>query len=289
MRKQPESHPNDVLRKLYFYSDYRSFLQDYFQEQKRLKEHFSHRFFARKAGLSSPSMILDVLKGRYNLTIRTLPRIVAGLGLKGKNARFFENLVWFNQSKDAVRKEHYYRQMVQLRVSAKFYRLHKDQYAYFEHFSYAVIRELAVYSNWAGDFRKLGAMVEPPVNAATAEKALDVLVKCGLLARKPDGSFEQSDPALTFEDVPSAVKKPYRRMFLQLGMDAAERLGPDKRYCAHTLLSMSRESYQEAVSILDEAREKIMALALNDGKVEQVYELILQHYPLSKVIGEGTL
>jgi hypothetical protein len=59
-------------------------------------------------------------------------------------------------------------------------------------------------------------------------------------------------------------------------------MGPNERYCAHSTLSMSKASYREAIKILDEAREKIVSLALQDKNVEQVYEVILQQFPLSK-------
>jgi hypothetical protein len=56
----------------------------------------------------------------------------------------------------------------------------------------------------------------------------------------------------------------------------------EQRYCAHTTLSMSKKSFTEAMAILDEARERIINLALNDQEVEKVTCLILQHFPFTE-------
>ncbi|MBD3420106.1 MAG: TIGR02147 family protein, partial [Chitinivibrionales bacterium] len=50
------------------YIDFRKFLSDYYEEKKRTTHHFSHRYFAQKAGISSSSFLTRVIDGRRNLT-----------------------------------------------------------------------------------------------------------------------------------------------------------------------------------------------------------------------------
>lgn len=50
-----------AIDKLFDYDNFRTFLKDYFEEQKRMRAVFSHRFFAAKAGFSSSSYCLNVL------------------------------------------------------------------------------------------------------------------------------------------------------------------------------------------------------------------------------------
>lgn len=274
--------------KLFLYDDYRRFLNDYFTEQKRLRETFSHRYFARRAGLSSPSFILDVCKGKYNITMKTLPRITRGLGLKGSAQQYFENLVWYNQSKDPVQRDEHYRALVEIRKKTRFYRLNENQYTYFEDYRYAVLRELVVYAPWNGNYETLGKLLEPPLSSEQARKMVETLVAIELLVEKENGVFEQSAPALTSDTIPSVISRPYRRQFLRLGIEAAEHMGPAERYCAHTTLSMSKQSFARAMEILDEARERIIRLALDDQSVEQVFALVLEQFPLSKQFSSET-
>lgn len=279
---------NDINPKSVFeYDDYRQFLKDYFNQQKKLRASFSHRFFAQRAGLSSPSFYLDVVKGKFNLTMKTLPRMIKGLKLQGKAARFFENLVWFNQTKDTSEREKYFQKIVALRKSSKLFRLNKKHYSYFNHYYYAIIRELAVFSDWNNDIKKLASMLNPPISPHEAQNALDCLLDLGLLIKTKRGKYEQQQAGITTSQIPVSILKAARRDFIELSKRASDTMGPDKRYIAHTTLSMSKKSLKKATQIMDEARAKIVELALNDDKVEQVQELIFQLFPVSSEIGKG--
>jgi uncharacterized protein (TIGR02147 family) len=272
---------NSVPEQIFIYDDYRLFLKDYFEEQKRLKSCFSHRYFVEKAGLSSPSFVLDILNGRYNLTMKTLPRILKGLGLNGKKARYFENLVWFNQTRKEAEKEAYRRKLSALRKTSRFYSLGMKHWKYFEDHSYALIRELAAYAPNRSP-RELGAICVPPIPAHRVKEILAELCEMGLLIARPDGGYEQSRPALSTKTAPASLSRAYRHRILRMGIRAAEAMTAEQRYCAHTTLSMSKKSFTEAMAILDEARERIINLALNDQEVEKVTCLILQHFPFTE-------
>jgi uncharacterized protein (TIGR02147 family) len=263
------------------YDDYRRFLRDFFDEQKRLRAAFSYRYFARKAGLSSPSLVIDVMKGRLNLTMKTLPKVVRGLGLRGRAATFFKTLVLFNQSRDEQGKEEHYEELVRIRRGSKLYKLNKLQYAYFDHWYYPVVRELAAYARWNDDYAELARLVHPPITEAQARKAVETLLELGLLERTPDGGYAQMNPGVSTADVPLAIQACARRDLMKLAMVASHELHKDERYIAHATLSMSEKGYQEATRICDEARRRIVSLALNDSSVEKVYEVMFQAFPLS--------
>jgi len=157
-----------IIERLYDYDDYRAFLKDFFDEQKRNRAIFSHRYFARRAGLSSPSFLLDVIHGKYNLTINTISKVIRGLGLKGRAIPFFEALVGYNQAKTRQERERSYEDLMCMRGASKNFRLSAKHYGYFANYHLSIIRELAVYSDWAGDYKKLGDMLKPPISSAEA-------------------------------------------------------------------------------------------------------------------------
>ncbi len=279
MRCRPD---NKILEKIYEYENYRDFLKDFFEEQKRLRTTFSYRWFARKAGLSSPSLCVDVVKGRVNLTLKTLPKITKGLGLRGRTASFFRNLVLYNQARDENSREEHLYQLVRIRKGSQLYRLRQSQFAYFDNWYYPVVRELVVYCEWNDDYAVLAKKVYPPITESQAREAVDALLSLGLVVRNEDGTWEQSREGLSTEGVPYPIQKNTRRDLLKLGLAAGDVLGPDSRYIAHATLSMSEKSYREAVRIYDEARKRIVDLALNDPEVEKVYEAMMLMFPLSE-------
>ncbi len=53
------------MRSIFEYIDYRRFLSDYYNHKKETSRTFSYRYFAEKAGLTSPSFLKHALPGYY--------------------------------------------------------------------------------------------------------------------------------------------------------------------------------------------------------------------------------
>jgi uncharacterized protein (TIGR02147 family) len=87
-----------ALEHLFDYDDFRKFLQDYFEEQKKMRSVFSHRFFAAKAGFSSSSYCLNVIRGRFNLTPKSIEKISKAMEFEPLQKSDFEALVQYNQA-----------------------------------------------------------------------------------------------------------------------------------------------------------------------------------------------
>ena len=68
--RDPESEPPEpdgaegvavAIPSVFGYVDYRAFLRDHFQASKRVKRHWSYRYFARKAQLAAPNFLQLVM------------------------------------------------------------------------------------------------------------------------------------------------------------------------------------------------------------------------------------
>ncbi len=55
------------MRSIFTYTDYRAFLHDAYTHAKATNPAFSYRYFAKKAGFSSPNFLKLVIDGVYNL------------------------------------------------------------------------------------------------------------------------------------------------------------------------------------------------------------------------------
>ena len=287
MRQDSGGEQTRIVEKVFEYDDYRAFLRDYFAEQKRLRSFFSHRYFARRAGLSSPSFCLDVVKGKFNLTLKTIPRLIRGLGLRGRAASFFKALVSYNQTRNREERDQCYEELVRIRNASKIFILTLKHHEYFSNYGLSVIRELAAYSDWNGDFRKLGNLMKPAISPNEARAGVEKLVEMGILEETGPGKFRQSHPVISTALIPGAIQRTARREILKRGIDALDTLPPDKRHLSHATVSMSRTSYEEAAKILDDARRRIVEVAVNDRTVEQVYEIVIQAFPVSEQLDKA--
>lgn len=275
---------NEIVNKIYTYDNFRFFLKDYFKEQKKLKEVFSHRYFAKKAGFASSSFCAHVIDGKRGLTVKSLKKMVKGLGLRGRKATYFENLVLYNQAVTVEERENHFKKLDRIRRSTEFYKVKQKQYAYYDKWYYPVIRELAVFGDWNDDYSKLASMVIPSIQPEKARKAVNTLLDIGMLVQKPDGTFDQPNKAVTAENVPTVVTRKVRKKYIHLADEAMENMPVDKRFISGVTVLISDEKYKQVITQLDEIRKNILAESLDESEKDKVYQFNFQAFPLSNII-----
>lgn len=277
-----------ALEHLFDYDDFRKFLQDYFEEQKKMRAVFSHRFFAAKAGFSSSSYCLNVIRGRFNLTPKSIEKLAKAMDFEPLQKAYFEALVQYNQANQVAERENAWEQIVQIRKQIEFTHITTREQAYFSQWYYPILRELAITDNWQGDYMKLARMVEPQITTEEAREGVKNLLEWGLIREVPasDGSvhFEESAQMLDASRIPPMALRKIRREYMQHAIGAVESKPKQERFAAFTTLAMSESSYNYAVEVLEEARKKIIARAANDTNVERVYEMMVVAFPMSKKV-----
>lgn len=275
-----------ALEHLFDYDDFRKFMQDYFEEQKKMRSVFSHRFFAAKAGFSSSSYCLNVIRGRFNLTPKSIEKISKAMDFEPLQKEYFEALVQYNQAQQVDERDQAWKQILQIRKQIEFTHVTTREQAYFSKWYYPVIRELAADSQWHGDYRVLARSLTPQITTEEARDAVKNLLEWGLLRKLDDGRFVQTSQMLDAAEIPPIALRQIRREYIQHAIGAVESVPKDERFAAFTTLAMSESSYNYAVDVLEEARKKIIARASNDTNVERVYEMMLVAFPMSKKVGK---
>ena len=273
-----------ALEHLFDYDDFRKFMQDYFEEQKKMRSVFSHRFFAAKAGFSSSSYCLNVIRGRFNLTPKSIEKISKAMDFEPLQKEYFEALVQYNQAQQVDERDQAWEPILQIRRQIEFTHVTTREQAYFSKWYYPVIRELAVESDWNGDFRVLARSLTPQITTEEAREAVKNLLEWGLL-KKEGERYERVSQMLDAAEIPPIALRKIRREYIQHAIGAVESMPKDERFAAFTTLAMSEKSYNYAVEVLEEARKKIIARAANDLDVERVYEMMLVAFPMSKKVG----
>lgn len=275
-----------ALEHLFDYDDFRKFMQDYFDEQKKLRAVFSHRFFAAKAGFSSSSYCLNVIRGRFNLTPKSIEKISKAMDFEPLQKEYFEALVQYNQAQQVDERDQAWKQILQIRKQIEFTHITTREQAYFSKWYYPVIRELAADTQWHGDYRVLARSLTPQITTEEARDAVKNLLEWGLLRKLDDGRYVQTSQMLDAAEIPPIALRQIRREYIQHAIGAVESMPKNERFAAFTTLAMSESSYNYAVEVLEEARKKIIARASNDTNVERVYEMMLVAFPMSKKVGK---
>jgi uncharacterized protein (TIGR02147 family) len=268
-------------RSIFLYEDYRLYLKEYFAFRKEVERGFTHRAFAKRAGFSSSSFCLHVMDGRKNISGESVRKLVAALGLEGAAARYFEALVPYNQAKTLHDREYFFNELNQIRRNSQFYRVGKRQFILYSEWYFPVIRELAVYGDWHGDYRVLGRMVVPSLSPEKARKAVKALVDAGLLIYNEDGTLRQNAQVVSAENAPAVIVNKQKKDFMLKAFEAEEKFRKPVKYSSSATLAMSRRNFEKAKTMIDELRQQLLTMAMDDNEVDKVFQVNFQLFPLS--------
>jgi uncharacterized protein (TIGR02147 family) len=136
------------------YMNYREYLRDFFKEKKRELRFYSYRLFSLKAGLRSPNFLKLVIKGERNLSKQSVYKFSKALSLSKKETDYFENLIFFNQSKTLDEKNFFLSRIMEYRDSCDPCKIEETEYDDYSHWYNPVIRELVGTADFKGDFRR---------------------------------------------------------------------------------------------------------------------------------------
>ncbi len=274
-------HPANPEPEVFQYSNYRTYLIDFYNYKKIQQPAFSHRYFAKKAGISSPNYLKLVMDGKRNLTKKTLLKFQVALGLKGKKSDFFENLVFFTQSTSVAERNIYYGNILKVRAKSGLKKLEEAEFQLFSDWRHIVVRELAAVKGFRADARWISKKIGSGVSEKDAEESLKLLTALGLLKKTANG-FQQSHTNIsTSDEVRSLLVKNYHRQMIQLGLTSMERIAPARRDISSITIPIHARDLIKVKEHLQLMRKEILNMAAPPGEGEEILHVNIQLFPLT--------
>jgi uncharacterized protein (TIGR02147 family) len=267
----------DVLH----YSNYRAYLKDFYEFKKIQQPTFSHRFFTQKAGIPSPNYLKLVMDGKRNLTKKTLVKFLAALGLKGKKADFFENLVFFTQATSLAERNLYYGNILKVRAKSGLQKLEDAEFQLFSDWRHIVVRELASVKGFRPDARWIAKKIGSGITEKDAEESLKLLSALGLLKKTANGYTQSHTNITTSDEVRSLHVKNYHRQMLQLAMSAMERVPAARRDISSITIPIHARDLVKVKEQLQLMRKEILNMAADPGEGEDIVQINMQLFPLT--------
>jgi uncharacterized protein (TIGR02147 family) len=263
------------------YSNYRTYLADYYAFKKSESPVFSHRFFAKKAGVTSPNYLKLVMDGQRNLTKKSLVKFAAALGLKGLRAEFFENLVFFNQAEATSDRNVFYGKILRTRAKAGLRKLDDAQFQLYSHWRHIAVRELAALKDFRADAKWVAKRLGKAITEREAEESLDLLSRLGLLKKTANG-FAQSDVNITTSDeVRSLLVKNYHHQMMGMAASALDSLPADKRDVSSITIPIRSRDLGRLKEQIQLMRKELLNLSAEPGAGEDVVQVNIQCFPLT--------
>ncbi|MGL1935868.1 MAG: TIGR02147 family protein [Fibrobacterales bacterium] len=268
---------------IYTYTDYRVFIKDHSVDLKKEDKSFSQRFLLKQMKISSTGFIANVISGKKNLTPTHVLKMAKIFKLKKAETRYFETLVLFNQAKTLDEKNEFYNRLLTLQgVSTKY--LQKREYNLFSRWYYVAIREALYFLEVKDDYRLLAKIMEPSITAAQAEKAVKDLLALDLIEYDEEGFLKQKEESLSADtgDVGSMQLANFQIVTMELAKRALNKFQSDERDVSTMTLTLSAESMDKVKEETAEYRKRLAKIAFDDKAADQVYQMNVQLFPLTK-------
>ncbi len=264
--------------------DYRSWLRAWFDAQKSADHRYSHRVFARRAGIRSPSLLNEVIKGNRNLSQRTTEGFIRALGLNHEEARFFEALVQLDQAETVAAKNDAWERVAASRRFRQARPLDGSRMRYLSNWYIPAARELAHRGDFRDDPRWLARQLVPQITLAQAKDALTTLKALGMLLPGPGDTLTPAEVSVvTPHEVAGLAAHNYHREMIARAGDAIEGADPVERHLCAVTVGIPESLVPRLKDELDSFQERLLNLCDDQaGATERVYQVNLQLFPLTR-------
>jgi uncharacterized protein (TIGR02147 family) len=268
----------DVFR----FRDYRAFLRAFYALNKAGGYGFSLRAFSKRAQLRSSNYLKLVMDGERNLTQEMAARFADACALRGQAAEYFCALVAFDQAENAKDRDRAYARVSKFKRYRAVHRLDRAQDAYHAHWYMPAIRELVVRRDFREDPAWLAQQLMPAITPREAEKALQVLIELGLLARDAAGRLEQVDALVQTPETPLGHHiQRYHRAMMERAADAMHKVPHQQRQIESITLCLSSQRMRDLKARIESFCDEILQEYQADADSRRVVQLNLQMFPLT--------
>ena len=220
------------------YKDYHLYIQDYYDERKRLGA-FSWREFCRSAGFSSPNFLKLVGMGQSKLSKVKVDAVARAMGLVGFEIEYFRLLVVFcNAEKDSVKRTALL-EMQKIALEHRVRIVDGDAFQYYESWKYPVLRELIPMMPGACP-RDIAEECKEHVSAEEVRDVLEFLLKAGFLKKDGEKVYSQTEQTVigSKEALPIAIRSMHKEM---ANMAVRARIIAEIDACCKKVLSIANE------------------------------------------------
>jgi len=273
---------------LFTHQNYRTYLKEYYNENKALRKNFSYKSFSEKAGISAPSYLFYVIEGKRNLTKATILKISQAIGHSQDESDYFENLVFFNQATTITEKTVYYSKLLEIRRPIDIEVVDRDRYDYYSAWYHSVIREVVTLFDFQDDYDLLGSFLIPSIKGADAKKSVALLGRLGFIERDEQGLYHQTQNLIKVKvsGADAFVIEKFQIEMLTVAMKAYDTAAVNERMSKSATVSISEETFELYKLRVRELYVQLLEMARIDDKPSQVFQLTMNLFPISKKVTE---
>lgn len=265
---------------LYAYTDYRAYLRDWFEENKKSQAFLSFRYMSRRTGIDA-GYLAHVLQGSKHIAEGSIDAMVQFLGLGTKDAKYFSELVLFSRAKNEREIKERFQKLMSLRgVSAR--ELSSRQIRYWAHWYYPAVRLTMLNYSFQGDYADLAARLCPPITEEQAREAVQVLENLQLVRKEEAGIYTVLDAHISTGDAWQSVAiREFQEQTLKLAAESLTRHSKKNREISTLSLAIPQEEISTLQEMVKDFRQQVAKWALSLDDSDCVMQVDFAVFPIS--------
>lgn len=276
----------DVAR----FTDYRGYLKAMTAFLRATRPGFSFRSFARRAGFASPNYLKLVTDGLRNLAPESVERFARGLGLNKREHDLFRMLVLLANARSDEERNAIYARLRERVVGDEIAQLRDDQFAVYDMWWALVVREMVTLPDFELDARWIARRLRPRVRVSQAQRALDLLMRLGLVVVDENGKASPAEPTIsTGPEVTSLGVRNHHRAHLELAARSLDEVDRSERNITSLTLRLTREQYDDAVEEIARLRRRLLEIADGSARpaetTSEIHQVVLSLFPVTSSAG----
>lgn len=261
-------------------TDYRAFLRDWLESERRVRPALSLRWMAQKLAMDA-SLLSKILAQERHLSHSRVQPVCDLLGLEGAEAEYFRLCVHYAKAKGHREAQACFARMAELRRVSPV-PLDDIQVAYWESWVHVAVRSLLSCGAFRDEWEALGARLRPRQSARKVREAVHLLERLGLAFRDEDGIWQVRESFLRDGSPAQApMVRHFHRQSLLLSLESIEGLPRELRDLSSLTVSIPAEGYPRLVEMAREFRARVLAAVAAMDNPDRVYQMSLQIVPLA--------
>lgn len=269
------------------YLDFKDYLEDLYRELKALKPRFSYNVFSQSIGLGASNVAYLIIKGKRPLTEKNADKISRHLGFSKIEHQYWTALVRYQNETDALNKEDTLRKLVKIKAKTYSKAEKTGIERFFSDWWHAVIFELIKLPDFIPEVKWINERLQNPLKSRDITASIQLLTELNLISTDSSGRISTCQEDISSGDeVESLSIIRFHHKFMDLAKASIADTSEELREIDSLTLSISRADLGEYKKELRSFVKKINRMAKKKAHQNEIYQLNLQFFPLTKKRGK---
>tara|TARA_B110001454_G_scaffold28073_1_gene27441 strand:+ start:33019 stop:33852 length:834 start_codon:yes stop_codon:yes gene_type:complete len=258
------------------------FLRGCLTEKIQKNSRYSSRAFARDIGVS-PAFVSMLLAGKKKLSLDRAKKIVIALDMSERqSSQFLRAVALSSLPSDSHSSEDLENLLFNRRERKDIYAMEVDQFKFFSNWYNVAILDLTTCSNFQSDINWIANRLQ--ISPIVVQDATDRLLRLGLL-KKEKGILKKTNKHIAIPtSAPASTIRNFHQQMIEKAKDhlnSQEASDFIRRDISSITFSIDARKVEEAKKLINDFKNQ-MADFLTEGQCNDVYQMNIQFFPLTK-------